>query len=163
MHSQRDATLDSPPTRVPKELNALAFQVLLSIQPEANARDIQLRPSLAFDLPPCYVDELQFNQVLLILLRHAFDAVADIAPAHRVITISTMTDEHASVVLEISNPAPTISSEMFIRPNQTSGAMQFCRDIVLSQGGRLEAGNNVCTPGAAFRIILPPCPEMADV
>jgi signal transduction histidine kinase len=142
----------------PKDINAFIFDALLSIQPEADARQIQLHPCLAFDLPPCGISEPSFKQVLRILLRHACNAAANDDPTRRVVTIRTATNESGAIVLEIINSAdvyPETTGPMQTESNPDAD-LQFCHATIQAHGGTLEVRTSANSPDAAIRMELPP-------
>lgn len=148
-----------------KALTALVFEVLLSIQSEADAQHVQVCPILAFDLPTCLVDEIQFGQVLRRLLQHACNAAAHSEPARRSIFVSTSTNPHNSIILEITNRGErpgtgNLSDQTEPRfttdPETSTELIEFCHAVARAHGGRFELQSNVPNPGTTFRMILPP-------
>jgi signal transduction histidine kinase len=150
--------------REPKDLNTLVDEVLLLIQPEADSLKIELRTRLTSGLPLVALDEVQFSQALLNLLRNACEAVASCEPARRVVTVITSAGENGTLILEVSDLgegiAPTNLPLLFepfftTKPNGTGVGLRLGRTIVLAHGGRLAGRNNESGPGATFQIVLP--------
>lgn len=150
--------------REPRDLNTLVGEVLQLIQAEANSLQIEVRSRLAPGLPPAALDEVQFGQALLNLLRNGCEAVASCEAARRVVTVKTSAGEPGTLILEVSDLgvgiAPADLSQLFepfftTKLNGTGVGLRLCRTIVLAHGGQLTGRNNEPGPGASFRIVLP--------
>jgi two-component system sensor kinase FixL len=107
-------------------------------------------------------DRVQIEQVIVNLLANARDALADLPPIQREITIRSRSDS-SGVVFEIEDVgrglAPDVAQRLF-EPFVTtkSGGMgiglSISRTIILDHGGTI-AGAAAPTGGALFRVCLP--------
>jgi PAS domain S-box-containing protein len=116
-------------------------------------------PHLIVDAEP-----IQLQQVLLNLIMNAVDALKDIPPHLRKITILVRTGNQADVIFQISDNGPGvpphIQRDVFqplftTKPGGLGMGLAICSTIVEAHGGRLS-----CPPlahaGAAFLFSIPP-------
>ena len=158
----RKLAQDSRSKCAPMDPYVLLDSVLPLLRQEAATRGIRLETRLQGDLPALVADAVQFYQVILILVRNAFDACADCPPARRTVTVTTRAVEGPGVELAVSDEgtgiAPEVMDHLF-EPFFTTKAeglgigLRLSRTIVEAHGGRIEAANN--GHGATFRVTLP--------
>ena len=117
-------------------------------------------------------DRVQFQQVLLNLIRNAIEAMSDAGGPKRDLVISSKPIEDGFVRLSVSDTGPGITPEIAARlfqPFNTSKAsgmgvgLSICRTIVESQGGRIWAEPNP-GGGSVFHFTVPGASsdELAD-
>ncbi len=130
---------------------------------DAKAHAVRLHIELDEQLPLVTVDTVQIQQVILNLLRNGVDAMMDLAPEARELTLTARCDDSAWVCLEIKDHGPGISAEAadhLFTPFFTTKAagmgmgLAISRSIVTAHGGRLT-GSNRPQGGATFSITLP--------
>lgn len=148
-------------SRKPEDLNSVledGLTLSLSVETAAKAR---IRKKLFKDLPPVLVDRVQIQQVLINLVRNAFDAMAD-NPAGRV-SIETGLGQPGWVLVSVSDNGPGLTpeiSEKLFQPFQTNKqkgmgvGLSICQMIIEAHGGRIWAEPNQ-PQGAIFRFQLP--------
>ena len=154
------------PERVRREwtdLKALVADVARLLQPEMEAQGIVLRASLSPELPLISVDEVQFTQVLLNLMRNACEAVSGCEPDRRLVTVTADGDHGGQITIKITDQGVGIAAsdqpklfEPFFttKPNGTGVGLRLCQTIVTAHGGTLNGYNNESV-GATFEIVLP--------
>ncbi|MFZ1991909.1 MAG: ATP-binding protein [Alphaproteobacteria bacterium] len=125
-------------------------------------REVRIEKGIGEELPCVHVDRIQIQQVLLNLLRNAFEALESSASPQ--LTISAAPDEAGKMVelrVEDNGPGldPAVRGELFkpfvtTKPNGMGVGLSICRDIIESHGGKLWADTGSAR-GAAFCLTLP--------
>lgn len=114
------------------------------------------------------VDRVQFQQVLINLMRNAMEAMRD--GDRRELTVQTSSDGDGHVVIEVADTGPGISDEIAARlfqpfvTSKTNGmgiGLSISRRIIKAHGGTISASRN-SQGGATFRISLPVAAREAD-
>ena len=129
---------------------------------ELITRGVKLDLLVASALPLVRGDRVQFQQVLLNLIVNACEAMTDLEPAKRVVTISAAERDHAiqiSVQDRGTGIAPAVLGQLFTpfvtTKEQGLGlGLSICHSIVTAHGGRLWATNNA-EGGATFWCSVP--------
>jgi signal transduction histidine kinase len=107
------------------------------------------------------IDKIQIQQVLLNLLRNAFEAMAD--RPRRTLVIAAAPAGAEMIEITVADTGPGLSSEVrakLFEPFVTTKAagmgvgLSICRSIIESHGGTLSAGDNP-GGGTIFRFTLP--------
>jgi two-component system sensor kinase FixL len=147
--------------REPQDLNSVIEDGLsLSLTVGAAAR-AKIRKTLAPDLPPVLMDRVQVQQVLLNLVRNAFEALQNHPGG--MLVIETRPGEAGWVEVCVSDNGPGLAPEIvqqLFQPFQTNKqkgmgvGLSICQMIVEAHGGRIwtEPGR---PQGATFRFTLP--------
>jgi PAS domain S-box-containing protein len=152
------------PVRSRIDLNRVVVDVLPLLEREAAIRQIRLEIALAADLPPLLADAIPLKQVVLNLVRNAFDACAECSPLRRRVTITTRSLPGQELELCVWDAgigiAPAIEDrlfEVFFTTKQEGHGLglRLCRTIVQAHDGSIEAANNPEGCGAVFRVLLP--------
>lgn len=142
--------------RVIEEIHPLA-------EVDARANNISLEFDIADKLPEVVVDELQFQQVILNLLRNAIDATLDSDPDARRVELHGYISAPDEVRVDVVDRGHGISDAVrnnVFNPFFTtkSGGMgmglTICQTIVKSHGGKLGFENNP-GGGSTFYVTLP--------
>ncbi len=145
------------------DLNLLAGEVVASCAPDAEKRQVRLALETDPALPPVHGDRVQLQQVLLNLLLNAVDALDDIPPARRLVTVRAR-PVGATVEVGVSDTGHGIPADRLLHvfravlhapsPNGLGMGLAISRDIIEAHGGRLWAENNA-GGGATFTFTLP--------
>src|SRR5690606_29181855 len=126
---------------------------------EALRRHVLVEIDSEPELPPVFIDRVQIQQVLVNLVRNAFDALEAI-PSDRTLRIRTGRKSDALQVEVIDNGlgiqnAARIFEPFFTTKGQGMGmGLAICRSIVEAHGGRLWV-DETQPRGAAFIFTLP--------
>jgi len=155
---------------VGKGQSARAAEDLASLIEEASEialidprhRDVELRLVVEDGLPSAIVDKVQIQQVLLNLLRNAFEAVEE-SDLQQVTVAARWARPTNMVEVRVRDSGPGLSPDVVTRlfqPFFTTKAtgmgvgLSICRQIVEDHGGRLwaDAGDG---PGAVFCFTVP--------
>ncbi len=131
---------------------------------EADADAVGARVVLDFDprLPTLLADPVQIGQVLVNLLRNAFEALAEVPAPRRQVDIETHSGpREATVVIRDHGPGlgANIVQRLFepfvtTKPHGMGVGLALSRNIVQAHGGGLAARNNL-DRGATFTFTLP--------
>ncbi len=152
------------PERTAIALTALIEEVAELIEVELRHQEVELELELADDLPAVIVDTIQIEQVILNLIRNAIDAMADVEPGRRQVTVRTRREGPHAVALQVSDTGPGIDSadlnrvfEPFYSTKSRGMGMglTISRSIVEAHGGELIAARNDPGPGLSFTVRLP--------
>lgn len=150
--------------REPTDVNVLIAELTDLVQTDAKANGVRYRLELAARLPQVDVDRAQVQQVVLNLIRNAFEAFAEVPGEAGEVAVRTA-DTHDGGYVEISvcDNGPGVSQAIAARlfdPFCTSKAtgtglgLAVSRTIIGSHRGTLDYQPNA-TAGACFVIRLP--------
>ena len=132
-------------------------------------RNVTLRANGAQRPLPVRADRIHLQQVILILVTNAMDALADTAPDARRITVQTALVGESSVEVSVSDSGTGIPehvlSQVFdtfytTKKQGTGLGLSIARTIVETYGGKIWAENKAGC-GAVFRFTLPRSKEEA--
>ncbi|MDE2466885.1 MAG: PAS domain-containing protein [Alphaproteobacteria bacterium] len=146
------------PVRTIEYLGPLIEETIEIARMGTKYRTIELQLAVDKDLPPVSVDKVQIQQVLLNLLRNAFEAMED--SEIQAVTVSAMKVDDGQMIefrVNDSGPglAPEIAADLF-KPFHTTKShgmgvgLSICRHIIEGHGGRIwvqpgsEAGATFC-------------------
>lgn len=146
----RDFVRQGDSRREQSDVNHLVRQAAYLVEPDARGRGIPLRLSLDPALPSVEVDRIQFEQVVLNLLRNAIEAViADHqADAEVLVQTSRANGAIAVTVRDTGVGMPPAAGERIFDAFFTTKrgglgmGLSISRSIVEAHGGRLWAADN---------------------
>lgn len=147
----------------PLDLNATIDEVLLVLEAEARARRVQIVRRFDRSLPPVQGDRVHAQQVVLNLLVNAMDAMGDLPPGRRQVTVRTALHDggHAQVSVAdrghgvAPDDLPRLFDSFYTTKRHGMGiGLSISRTIIEALGGKIwaDAGS---TGGATFRFTLP--------
>jgi signal transduction histidine kinase len=149
------------------DLNQAIREVISLSLSDFQRKRVILRYELADDLPPVPGDRIQLQQVILNLLRNAWDAMSTIDDCPRELLISTQRDEGDCVRLSVrdtgvgftSQPADKLFEPFYTTKADGMGiGLSISRSIIEAHRGRLWATAND-GPGATFSFAIPCTPR----
>ena len=154
--------------RVSLSTNAVIEEVLQLLSSEIRQQRVDVRLSLAEQLPVVLIDRVQLQQVLVNLIRNALEAMEDNPQPSRVLTISTfLTSGEIHCVVEDTGPGiPEQDWQRLFEPfftTKRSGlgmGLSISRSIVEAHGGQLQAES--AQRGAVFHFTIPLHEDHAD-
>jgi len=150
------------PEKSQVDLSVIAREVITLVNHEAQRQQVTLRSLLSDSLPVVMGDRVQLQQVLLNLVMNGIEAMAEIDPGKRELTVRTETFE-TGILVAVSDTGAGLDLskvEQIFRPFHTtkSGGMgmglAISRSIIESHGGKLWAEPNQHR-GATFKLTLP--------
>lgn len=147
----------------PEDINAIVGDVLSFLASEAERRGVAIDRSLAAGLPALDADRTQLQQVIVNLCINAMDAMADVPPHARRLSVRTLHGAGGGVEIQVRDSGPGIAEGALPRlfdaffTTKTHGmglGLSLSRSIVEAHEGRLSA-ENLPEGGALFRVTLP--------
>lgn len=145
-------------------LNELVEAAAGFVRNDAQLRGMHLRLNLAPETVLSQGDEVPLQQVLLNLINNGMDAMEQLPPAERILTVSTGQEAEKSCAwILVEDEGPGISAEIraeLFTPFVTTKSdglgmgLSICRTITESLGGSIHLQDGT-TRGAAFRVELP--------
>jgi PAS domain S-box-containing protein len=162
----------------PLSVNEIIEDVLRIARSDLIGHSITVQRRLAGSVPPVLGDRIQLQQVLLNLFLNASDAMADMPPAARLLTLAT-THLNGVVRISISDTGCGLppDTERIFEPFYTTKkeglglGLSICRSIATAHNGRLwaearsaadpkaVAGGTTAISGATFHLELPALKE----
>ncbi|MGC8537032.1 MAG: ATP-binding protein [Rhizomicrobium sp.] len=125
-------------------------------------RNMELKLTIDSDMPPIAVDKIQIQQVLLNLIRNAFEAMED-SGIQQLIVSAKRVEDGRMVELSVTDSGPGLAPEIaenLFKPFHTTKAhgmgvgLSICRHIVEGHGGRIWVQPKA-ERGATFCFTLP--------
>lgn len=144
------------------DLNRITGEVIRLIQNVSLMRNTAVCLELAPEEVLVRGDPVALQQVLLNLLNNGMDAVQDLSPKDRFLTVRTIRhDENGELLVEDNGPGipPEIEHRLFdsfftTKQEGLGMGLSISRAIVESFGGRIGVENRT-EGGAIFRVLLP--------
>jgi len=159
----RDFTRATDTRRESTSVQEIVAEVKPLAELDAHANNIALNISIPDNLATIEVDSLQIQQVLLNLLRNGVDAMHDVAPECREISLTaryTAPGEICIVVKDQGSGIPDEVAEQLFNPFFTTKntgmgmGLAICRTIAEAHNGSLEFRRNP-DRGVSFALTLP--------
>jgi two-component system sensor kinase FixL len=132
-------------------INDVVRETIGLVQSDATAQDVTIRLDLTDDLPPVYGDRIQLRQVLLNLVRNAFEAMHQVALGERALVVRTSSTSPEVVTVEVQDRGIGVDETTMTRlfyPFVTTKAggmglgLALCRSIIAAHGGWIWATRN---------------------
>ena len=163
MHNVRSAIKKGSAIRGRINLNDVVKAVTHMVHLDAAAHFCKVEMSLARNLPAIEGDPSQIQQVLINLVRNAFDAMRDTPPSGRKVEIATTYNGDGTICVAVRDygsgiPEPTLErlfEQFFTTKEEGLGmGLAIVRSIVEAHGGSIAA-ENADGGGARFSFRLP--------
>jgi PAS domain S-box-containing protein len=144
------------------DLNSLALEALVQLEPELQSGNIQVRLHLDNSLPHLSVDPIQVNQVIVNLVLNAIEAMQARPAEARHLTLTTSRQEGAvGLAVADTGPglAPSLGQSLFepfqtTKPGGMGLGLALSRSLIQAHGGRLWVAESAAT-GTTFCLSLP--------
>ncbi|HTV39408.1 MAG TPA: ATP-binding protein [Candidatus Sulfotelmatobacter sp.] len=162
----RAMTRRTPSEKALQQLPAVIAAVILLARHELDNHSIDVRTKMAADLPGVLGDRVQLQQVFLNLVINSIEAMAGVAEAQRILTISgergKLDGEPAALITVHDSGAgfpPDAEHKIFeafytTKPHGLGMGLRISRSIVEAHGGRLWA-KSARGKGTTFSCLLP--------
>jgi two-component system NtrC family sensor kinase len=158
----------APSIREPNDLNTVVHRAVVLVQHKLSLQNIELQEKLATDLPAVLCDANQVQQVVLVLMMNAADAM----PKGGRLAVSTELDADGDCgVVRVKDSGCGIPADVLPRifdpffttkedQNRTGLGLAVAHGIVEQHGGDILVDS---TPGVGteFRVVLPLAPVAA--
>lgn len=160
----RALTNPMQPTRLAVDINAIVTKVRPLLRQHAETLGGRLDLDLGGNLPTIHADAVQMSQVILNLVRNAFEAALDSPPERRAVLVTTRAKDGHAVELCVRDSgtgiAPELAARLFspffsTKADGLGVGLRLSQTIVQAHGGTIEGDNNPDGIGATFRIVLP--------
>ncbi|MHC4132665.1 MAG: PAS domain S-box protein [Planctomycetota bacterium] len=151
------------PEMMPVGINEIVREVLDMETSEAEQQYISIETQLDEHLPGIMADRIEIEQVILNLVRNAFEAMNQIEPGDRHLTIKTTKTDDNKVMFDIRDNgkglSPDDTEKVFdsfftTSPNGLGIGLSISRTIIEAHNGHLWAESNP-DRGATFKFTLP--------
>lgn len=159
----RDFARKGEMRREPIRMARIIDEVLDFVSAEARQKMMDIRVHVPTALPPIYADGIQVEQVLLNLVRNAFDALMSQPEGERRIFIDAYEHPPGCVTVGLRDTGPGCPAEMIQRlfepfvtskPEGLGIGLSISQGIIETHGGRMWLAENSAS-GAVFRFTLP--------
>jgi PAS domain S-box-containing protein len=153
----------APPLRDRLNINDAITEVIALIRGEIQRNHISLKTKLSTDVPLVLGDRIQLQQVILNLILNATEAMSDVSPQPRELSVSSAKDGSNGALVSVRDSGTgldgTVLDRLFEAFYTTKAhgmgiGLAVSRTIVQAHGGRLWATPNV-PQGAIFQFTLP--------
>ncbi len=153
----------APPLRDRLNINDAITEVIALIRGEIQRNRISLRTKLSTDVPLVLGDRIQLQQVILNLILNAVEAMSDVNPQPRELSVSSAKDGPNGALVSVRDSGTgldgTVLDRLFEAFYTTKAhgmgiGLAVSRTIIQAHGGRLWAAPNV-PQGAIFQFTLP--------
>lgn len=158
--------------RVLLPLNQVVDEVLQLLGSDLRRKSVDLRLSLAEDLPHVVVDRVQIQQVLVNLIRNALEAMEALPIPERRLSITTYAEGgNVHCLVHDSGPGiqPDVRQRLFepfftTKPEGLGMGLSISRSIVEAHGGQLlvEGPAGSVTGGATLHFQIPLAEDAVD-
>jgi signal transduction histidine kinase len=165
----RQLVRPDPAERWPTDINSVLEELKVLMQADARTHDIRLQFCFAPKLPLVDADSAQIQQVVLNLVRNAFEALAVNPPGTREVEIVTELTIAGDVEIRVKDNGPGVSADVAgklfeafstTKRNGTGLGLAMSRTLIQSHKGTI--GMRAVEPhGAMFFIQLPGMAEEA--
>ncbi len=162
----RDMASPRAPAQKLLSINDVINGALSFLRPELQQKGILVSLDLGRELPQIIGDRTQLQQVVVNLTVNAVQAMSQLVPADRRISVRTMPWDPQMVRCSIEDSGPGIDPkhlpllfDSFFTTKDTGMGMglAICRSIVEAYGGYVGADNDSALGGARFSFDLPTC------
>lgn len=162
----REIASQRAPEQKPLSINDIINESLSFLRHDLELRGIVVSLDLARELPQIVGDRIELQQVVVNLTVNAAQAMTQLVPADRCVSVRTMLSDSETVSCSIEDSGPGIDPEhlprlfdsFFTTKDGGMGmGLAMCRSIVEAHGGRIRADNNSALGGAriSFDLLTP--------
>jgi C4-dicarboxylate-specific signal transduction histidine kinase len=162
----REIASQRAPEQKPLSINDIINESLSFLRHDLELRGIVVSLDLTRELPQIVGDRIELQQVVVNLTVNAAQAMTQLVPADRRVSVRTMLSDSETVSCSIEDSGPGIDPEhlprlfdsFFTTKDGGMGmGLAMCRSIVEAHGGSIRADNNSALGGAriSFDLLTP--------
>ena len=154
---------DEQDDRLPTDINTIIAELKTLLSADAREYETRLQIALTPGLPKVSANPAQLQQLILNLMRNAFEAMIDLPSGERAIELSTARSGNGDVEIRVSDTGPGISPAILDRlfdpfattkKSGTGLGLAISRTIAQGHGGTIGT-RPVAPHGASFLVSLP--------
>jgi C4-dicarboxylate-specific signal transduction histidine kinase len=158
----RDYLQKSEPRQQAASVQAILMESISLLEHEANRLGIHVTIDCPPEVPQVWVDVIQIQQVVMNLLRNAFEAAAAANRDQRTVSIHVEEPDDGFVEIQVEDNGTGIPQsvihhpfEAFVtsKPDGLGLGLSICRGIIVAHGGSIELMS--FAEGARVRFTLP--------
>jgi len=148
----------------PVEINNLILNMIGLMQETLHEAGIELTTQLSkVPIPKISLDKIQFEQVILNLLRNSIESLQNCSQPKAQLTIQTYIHSNQTLIINVKDNGPGINQEytnklfdlyFTTKKNGMGVGLAICRTVIEAHGGNIMAMNR-SQGGACFQINLP--------
>jgi signal transduction histidine kinase len=159
----RDLYKKTPPKQTMVQINDVVGEVLGLVQDDLRVEAVIATAECQVDLPKIHASHAQIQQVILNLVKNAFEAMRSVTPDKRRLRLITGFDDKTGVTVYIQDSGPGIKPEnedrifepfFTTKPSGTGLGLSICRAIAEDHGGALRLSKTDAR-GTSFELVLP--------
>ena len=145
------------------DFNEIIHEVVTLIHSDVVMKNVSIRITLDPNLPKVEVDRIQMQQVLLNLILNGLDALIDVPPDSRTLTITSCKQDHGNIMVRVADSGVGLDAvnmarvfePFFTTKSEGMGmGLSINRSIIEAHHGRIWA-ENAPDQGAVFCFSLP--------
>ncbi len=149
--------------KTPCKINSLIRETVTLIRNDINTAKVKIEFNFCKNVQLIFADIIQLQQVLLNLIQNAIDAMQEIDPKLRKISIQTKTLDANAIEITLQDTGPGFTKDIaqkVFEPFYTTKAhgrgmgLAICRSIIEAHGGQFIINPNT-TNNSWIRFILP--------
>ena len=146
----RDLIQTGRTERIEAEVSELLNAALEVVKPELQRAGVSIVSQVEGDLPTVTVDVLQVEQVLINLLRNAYESIEDAGHSSGMITVGVRRSPDGDLEIVVGDTGPGFDAEQIDNPfapfhtTKRGGlgiGLNLCRSIVEAHGGQIWLAN----------------------
>lgn len=144
------------------DINQILDEIVTFLEPEARRLEITLRIRSCDTALKAMVDRVEIEQIVVNLVKNAFEAMAD-TPAPRSVEISSLANADDTLTIAVADSGPgvppylrtSVFEPFFTTKNKGMGfGLAICSSLIEPYGGTIRVDEG-WLGGALFEIILP--------
>lgn len=138
------------PKSEPCDMTRLIDEVTGLIEPDARRQGMRIQRDIAAPLPAIQGDRVLLGQVILNLIRNGMEAMRDIAPERRILSVVAQSDAeyvHLRIADRGHGIPPEVAERLFepfftTKPEGMGMGLNICRSVVEGHKGRMSIEAN---------------------
>lgn len=151
------------PERRLQDINKVLREIITFLDAEAHLHEIALRVRCADQPLNCLMDRIEIEQVVVNLVKNAFDAMTDTVRGSKIVEISCLKGPEDTIVMAVADNGPGVPESLkdsifepyFSTKNKGMGfGLAICCSLIEKHGGKIRLGES-WLGGALFEVLLP--------